>query len=248
LADFGLLRIISDPANRSASSSYTLAGSIRWMSPELFQDSRPPPTKSSDCYALGMVIYEVISGKLPFYDDWDLAVCEKIREGVRPHREVRFTESLWRMLERCWVAQPNDRPCVVDVLQCLETSPGLLPLPSPGPSEGANYHSGDRDFTCSYPGVLNGESDITMALGVVISSGLNKLSNNPLCEVHISDPGREAMSLGIPNQAVSNDGGLHPVTTIDFHLWATHGILHRNHPMLLMQLGLPDGPVSMCKP
>ena len=34
-------------------------GTVRWMSPELFSDQNPPLTRESDCYALGMVIYEV---------------------------------------------------------------------------------------------------------------------------------------------------------------------------------------------
>ena len=42
----------------------TEEGSIRWMSPELLDPERFEitdcrPTKQSDCYALGMVIYEV---------------------------------------------------------------------------------------------------------------------------------------------------------------------------------------------
>ena len=43
---------------------FTHGGSIRWMSPELidpelFRVEGNRPTKMSDCYALGMVIYEV---------------------------------------------------------------------------------------------------------------------------------------------------------------------------------------------
>ena len=39
--------------------SFTNVGTIRWMSPELFRDYGHRQTKQSDCYALGMVIYEV---------------------------------------------------------------------------------------------------------------------------------------------------------------------------------------------
>lgn len=44
--------------------SFTSGGSTRWMSPELlnpedFGDGDSRPTKQSDRYALGMVIYEV---------------------------------------------------------------------------------------------------------------------------------------------------------------------------------------------
>jgi len=34
-------------------------GTYRWMSPELLEDPDGRPTKRSDCYALGMVVYEV---------------------------------------------------------------------------------------------------------------------------------------------------------------------------------------------
>ena len=44
--------------------SFTTGGTTRWMSPELldpdlFGTGDCRPTKQSDCYALGMVIYEV---------------------------------------------------------------------------------------------------------------------------------------------------------------------------------------------
>jgi hypothetical protein len=44
--------------------SFTAGGTHRWMSPELLDPDRFGakdwrPTKQSDCYALGMVVYEV---------------------------------------------------------------------------------------------------------------------------------------------------------------------------------------------
>ena len=140
LADFGLLTIISDPANLICLTSYTPGGTARWMSPELISPQRfglekSRPTKSSDCYALGMVIYETISGHLPFHKHTNLAVIPEVLEGERPHRGVRFTETLWKMLELCWASQPNSRPNVEDVLQCLVTVSSLPAPPSPGVDE-----------------------------------------------------------------------------------------------------------------
>ena len=110
------------------------------MSPELLapqrfglKDSRP--AKTSDCYALGMVIYETISGDLPFHEYTDLAVFLKVLEGERPPRGVRFTRSLWEMLERCWAPQPSDRPSIEDVLECLEVASLSSEPPSPGVDE-----------------------------------------------------------------------------------------------------------------
>jgi len=143
LADFGLLTIISDPTNLLSSSSYTQGGTARWMSPELiapqkfgFENSRP--TKSSDCYALGMVVYETISGNLPFHKYTDLTVFVKVLEGERPHREDGFMDSVWEMLEMCWMPRSSARPSVEDVLQCLENPSRSWESPSSGVSGEVN--------------------------------------------------------------------------------------------------------------
>ena len=129
LADFGLLTIISD-ATITASSSYVKGGTTRWMSPELlnpdmfgFKESRP--TKESDCYALGMVVLEVLSGRPPLASDKDFIVMRKIMDGERPERPegpegAWFTDDLWRMLQLCWAARPEGRPSVEEALECLE--------------------------------------------------------------------------------------------------------------------------------
>ena len=94
------------------------------MSPELIDPQRFGfekfhPTKYSDRYALGMVVYETISGHLPFHQHLDFAVVVKVTTGEHPPREAGFTDSLWRMLELCWGSQPKNRPSVEDVLHCL---------------------------------------------------------------------------------------------------------------------------------
>jgi serine/threonine protein kinase len=148
LADFGLITITSDFTHSTTSSS-TNHGTTRWMSPELLnpgqlgsEDSQP--TKESDCYALGMVIYEVLSKKVPFSSyDRDFIVSRKVIEGERPRRPLGtarawFTDNLWIMLEQCWLAQPQDRPTTQTVLghmeQILKTWQPLPPSISQGHS------------------------------------------------------------------------------------------------------------------
>ncbi|KAF9791048.1 kinase-like domain-containing protein [Thelephora terrestris] len=100
LADFGLLKIIYDPSNPSSPSSCTQGGSARWMSPELldpgrFRLKKSRPTKSSDCYALGMVIYETITEKVLFQGESIFIVTQRILAGEDPPRGERFTNCLW---------------------------------------------------------------------------------------------------------------------------------------------------------
>lgn len=139
LADFGLLTFVSDPTNPS---SVTIAGTPRWMSPELlypekfgFEKSRP--TEKSDCYALGMLILEVLSERCPFPSHQNYIVMRKVIEGERPERPegVWFTDDLWRTLEQCWLPQPENRPTIEAVLECLgEVSKIWQPLPPLGES------------------------------------------------------------------------------------------------------------------
>ena len=106
LADFGLLKIVSDLANGLSSSSNSPGGTVRWMSPELiypeqFGLEESSPTKLSDCYALGMVIYEIITGNVPFHEQAAPAVSVKVTKGERPTRGAKFTDSLWVVVEWC---------------------------------------------------------------------------------------------------------------------------------------------------
>jgi len=157
LADFGLLTIISDPTNFTASSSHVKGGTTRWMSPEIlnpdlfgFKDSRP--TNESDCYALGMVILEVLSGQPPFTLDKDFIVMRKVTDGERPGRPEGpeggwFTDDLWRMLELCWATRPDSRPSIEAVLECLERVSGTWEPPSQRVDEDVGTNRDDLDYS-----------------------------------------------------------------------------------------------------
>ena len=140
LADFGLLTIVSDSTHPATTSSSEGAGTMRWMSPELLDPERfgsknARPTKESDCYALGMVILEVLTGQVPFPSCNSLVVMRKIVEGERPDRPqgpetVRFTDDLWEMLQQCWLSKPKLRPAIEDVLDRLEWGSATWESPS----------------------------------------------------------------------------------------------------------------------
>ena len=130
LADFGLLAIVSNSTYAATTTLSEGSGTLRWMSPELVDPARfgaknGRPTKESDCYALGMVILEVLTGKIPFQGFNNLVVTMKIVEGAHPGRPkgpeaVWFTDDLWGTLEQCWLYKPKQRPSIESVLECLE--------------------------------------------------------------------------------------------------------------------------------
>ena len=130
LADFGLSLPTMASDQSTDVSSWVDGGATPWMSPELIYPEtlgfdRSRPTKQSDCYALGMVIYEVLSGQRPFAPARGPIVILKVLDGERPERPQGvegklFTDAIWRLLKLCWEPQPSDRPSAETVLLCLE--------------------------------------------------------------------------------------------------------------------------------
>ena len=110
------------------------------MSPELFDPEKfglkdGHHTKRSDCYAFGMVVYEVLSERVPFSRRKGYDIIGDIINGKRPGRPrgkkgTWFTDDIWSILERCWKPNPGDRPSIREVFRYLEKSSGSwTPLP-----------------------------------------------------------------------------------------------------------------------
>jgi hypothetical protein len=100
------------------------------LDPEQFGLKEGGPTKESDCYALGMVIHEVLSGQPPFSQCKGFVVIRKVLAGERPKRpqgDELFTDGVWEVLKLCWKPHPRDRINAEGVLSGLE---GKLPRSS----------------------------------------------------------------------------------------------------------------------
>ena len=128
LADFSLIAFAPDQPTFLLSCIDD--GAVRWMSPELISPERfglekGRPTKKSDCYALGMVVYEILSGCTPFATSDSIAILRKVLDGERPERPQGetgklFTDDIWDVVERCWKAEPRGRASARNVLRCFE--------------------------------------------------------------------------------------------------------------------------------
>lgn len=62
LTDFGVAKILSDSSDLTASGA--VAGTPAYMAPEQWTDDKPD--KRSDIYSLGVVLYQMVTGELPF--------------------------------------------------------------------------------------------------------------------------------------------------------------------------------------
>ena len=135
LVDFSLIRLAPDQS--TLISTLLEGGTQRWMSPELLDPKHfglygSHPTKESDRFALGMALYEILSGEAPFGELGPHVASVRILAGQRPgrpegERGEQFTDSLWNVLERCWRHKPGDRATAKEVLLCLG---GIITSPS----------------------------------------------------------------------------------------------------------------------
>lgn len=106
LADFGLVRRLDELAQGGA----PLAGTPTFMAPELFRGT--PASTASDIYAVGVLMFHCLTGRLPVVAD---SVGQLIRlhrtQPVPEIREIapRVPESLAEIVSRCLAKAPGDR-------------------------------------------------------------------------------------------------------------------------------------------
>jgi eukaryotic-like serine/threonine-protein kinase len=81
LSDFGLASIAT--TNRLTAAGRTV-GTIQYMAPEQIR-GKPPVTGQTDLYALGCVLYELLTGHPPFQGENAAIVLEQHLKGAIPH-------------------------------------------------------------------------------------------------------------------------------------------------------------------
>ncbi|EJD00249.1 kinase-like protein [Fomitiporia mediterranea MF3/22] len=133
LADFGLARIVDSQASTVAATSFNGKGAVRWQAPELLDSGRFGSdycrvSPRSDVYAFAVVCLEVFTKEIPFAHLRDIQVIsEVVIRDRRPSRpaadslavQCGLSDKIWSLIERCWTAQPWDRPDMQTVVQDL---------------------------------------------------------------------------------------------------------------------------------
>jgi serine/threonine protein kinase/very-short-patch-repair endonuclease len=128
--DFGMGRIIDDVEGAWVTSTGATVGTARYMAPEQFQAAAV--TQAADLYALGCVLFELLTGAPPFVSESPHELGQKhIHEPAPSVRLLRsdVPDDLARLIERLLEKKPEDRPA--DAVTVREA---LVPLATTGAS------------------------------------------------------------------------------------------------------------------
>jgi len=124
LCDFGLSRILVNSTSWNTTASRA-RGTLRWQAPELLdpKPSQPVTTIESDIYSYGLTCYEVLTGRIPFYQiQSDFQLLFNVTTGkakLQKPENGSLTEFAWDVLCRCWSFEPSQRPSAAKVYELL---------------------------------------------------------------------------------------------------------------------------------
>jgi len=108
LMDFGLARFLADDATGNARGR--LVGTFRYMAPE--QVLGEQLDGRADLYSLGVVMYEMLSGRVPFDAQSPYELCQRVLETeapplseLNPHSDLQLSRIAHRLIRK----EPDDR-------------------------------------------------------------------------------------------------------------------------------------------
>ncbi|CAB5352822.1 unnamed protein product [Rhizophagus irregularis] len=119
LADFGLSKSIEETSNVQSSK---LFGVIPYVDPKRLMDQKYKLNELSDVYSVGVLLWEISSGKQPFCSEgeaYDIGLAFEISQGSREEPIPDTPEAYVTLYTECWDKEPIFRPTMNEVVDQL---------------------------------------------------------------------------------------------------------------------------------
>ncbi|VDM95198.1 unnamed protein product [Onchocerca ochengi] len=95
---------------------------IRWLAPEVFKTNEL--TEATDVFALGITLYEIFTGNIPYFSMSAEEIRIKLLAGhrIRPETHgIELPRKILKLMRRCWRTDVSKRPTMKDVWVELKT-------------------------------------------------------------------------------------------------------------------------------
>ncbi|KAI5654381.1 hypothetical protein M9H77_31568 [Catharanthus roseus] len=113
VADFGVARFQSVGGVMTAET-----GTYRWMAPEVI--NHQPYDQKADVFSFAIVLWELVTAKVPYETMTPLQAALGVRQGLRPELPKNAHPKLLDLMQRCWGAIPANRPSFSEIKVELE--------------------------------------------------------------------------------------------------------------------------------
>ena len=111
IGDLGLSKSATESSDDNNNENY---GIIPYMAPEIFNGRKY--TKESDIYSFGMIMWEFMTGRRPFWDRvHDAELIIEICDGLRPPIVTNAPEGYVDLMKECWHSDTIKRPTAKEV-------------------------------------------------------------------------------------------------------------------------------------
>lgn len=129
ISDFGL-SILESGARRGDAG-----GTFGYMAPELLFSENAQPSKATDMYAFGIVVYEVITGTRALGELVLEDLPQLTAQALRPSRPVTgwFGRGTWKLIEECWDEDCEKRPTAETAMLHFRSVSGTAIVVQPSP-------------------------------------------------------------------------------------------------------------------
>ncbi|CAG8661027.1 17508_t:CDS:2, partial [Dentiscutata erythropus] len=106
--------------NRSSSAGI-MRDKIPYQDPQLSKNMRQPPSKKSDIYSLGVILWRIFSNYEPFsnYEKNLISLIREIEKDMREKPTGDAPENYVSIYEKCWSSNLSMRPPIKKVLNEL---------------------------------------------------------------------------------------------------------------------------------
>ena len=109
VVDFGIAKL-ARPSHQYMTAAGTMLGTPAYMAPEQIAGS-PSPSSATDVFALGEVLYEMLSGERAYPSDSTPEIVRSKLRGERPILRLPDERApLLEVIQVCLAVRPSDRP------------------------------------------------------------------------------------------------------------------------------------------